>query len=338
MKWLKRLVLVLALLVVAAIVALLTVNPNHFKPLIEHAVLETTGRTLSLDGDLSLTWFPSLGLEFGPTRLGNPTGFGESPFARIERAVLRVDLVPLLQGALQIHELEIRGLTLDLQVDGEGKTNWRDLVLLFASESEQANGAALPVTLAGITVEDAALHFNDAVTDLDFSIAPIGLSTGPVALGEPVDLVLEFDASSTTPPVDAHFRVETTSRIDPGPVLTLADLKAAFSAEGEGLPLTLKEGQVAGTVAVDLNTREVSATPLQGVIVAASPEGVEVQIASTATGNGNLNTYRFELSDLRVNLDATGLPLADRWFSGSLASAITVDAAAKNRSRSTGHG
>lgn len=329
MKWLKRLILISALLLIAAVTALLTVNPNHFKPVIERAVQDATNRTLSLDGDLSLSWFPSIGLELGPTRLGNPPGFGQTPFARIERAILRVEFLPLLQATLRVVELDIRGLKLDLQVDDNGQTNWRDLVLLFASESEQASGAPLPVTLAGITVQDAALHFNDAVTDLDFSIAPIGLTTGPIVVGEPVDLALVFDASSATPPVDAHIRVETQSRFDPGPVLTLDDLKIAFSAQGEGLPLSLKEGQVTGTVAVDLNERTVSVTPLEGVVFAASPDGVEVQIASTATGTGDLDTYRFSLSNLRVNLDATGLPLADRWFSGTLSGAIAVDAAAR---------
>ncbi|MEA3412438.1 MAG: AsmA family protein [Pseudomonadota bacterium] len=325
MKWLRRLVLFLVFAVLAIVVALLTVDPNHFKPVIEQSVHRATGRSLTLEGDLKLNWFPSIGLELGSARIGNSTGFGEKPFARIDQAILRVGLIPLLEGKLEVRKLDIRGLTLNLQVDENGRTNWRDLIPLFTGDP--GAGAPLAITLDGVTVTDAAYHFRDAASDLDFAVAPIALTTGPIVMGEPVALSLEFNARSATPPVDAHIQAETMASIDAGPVLKFDALKLSFEAGGEGLPLTLKEGQIAGTVAVDLEKRTLSATPLKGVVVATSPQGVEIQLAATATGTGDLATYRFALQDIRVNLDATGLPLADRWFSGNLESAVAVDVA-----------
>ena len=54
--------LVLLLIIVVAIVAA-TFDPNQYKPQIVELVKERTGRTLTMDGRIGLTFFPKVGAE-----------------------------------------------------------------------------------------------------------------------------------------------------------------------------------------------------------------------------------------------------------------------------------
>jgi len=104
----------------------LFVNPNDYKGRIEQQVKTTTGRDLTLKGDIKLSVFPWIALELGPASLGNPEGFGTEPFLSVEKVALRVKLLPLLHKELQIGRIEIDGLDLRLKKNAAGKGNWQD--------------------------------------------------------------------------------------------------------------------------------------------------------------------------------------------------------------------
>jgi AsmA protein len=123
-------VMLIAIAAIAAVTAVtlvgvrLFVNPNDYKARLAAAVTQSTGRELDIEGDLKLSVFPWIGLEIGRARLGNTPGFGPAPLAAIQGASLRVRLLPLLAGRLEVGRLEIDGLDLDLQRDAEGRGNW----------------------------------------------------------------------------------------------------------------------------------------------------------------------------------------------------------------------
>ena len=58
----------LALVVAAGAVFVMTFDPNRYKGDIERIVQERTGRTLKLSGDLAVAVWPSLGAKVGPER------------------------------------------------------------------------------------------------------------------------------------------------------------------------------------------------------------------------------------------------------------------------------
>ena len=71
------------LIVAAAIIIPLVVDPNDYKDEIVSKVKETTGRDLKIQGDIGLSVFPWLGLELGALELSNAKGFGDAPFADV---------------------------------------------------------------------------------------------------------------------------------------------------------------------------------------------------------------------------------------------------------------
>jgi hypothetical protein len=56
----------LLLIVAAAVILPMVVDPNDFKDEISQAVESKTGRVLAIEGDIGLSVFPWLGLAIGP--------------------------------------------------------------------------------------------------------------------------------------------------------------------------------------------------------------------------------------------------------------------------------
>ena len=127
MRMLKVLALAVGGLVVLLLILLLAVrffiNPNDYKDRIARVVKNSTGRELSLPGEIKLSVLPWIALELGPATLGNPPGFGDEPFAAVKHMALRVRLLPLLRRQLEIGRIEVDGLDLRLRKNASGRGN-----------------------------------------------------------------------------------------------------------------------------------------------------------------------------------------------------------------------
>ena len=69
--------IIFTLVIVAAIVLPLLVDPNDFRDDIGQAVKKQTGRDLTIEGDLKLSVIPWLGVEVGRASLSNAPGLGD---------------------------------------------------------------------------------------------------------------------------------------------------------------------------------------------------------------------------------------------------------------------
>src|SRR5215813_1822048 len=95
LKWMIWILggLVLLLVVVIAIVAA-TFDPNDYKPQLVNFVKERTGRTLTMDGRIGLTFFPKIGAQVEKVTLSEPGN--AKVFAKIDEARVALALLPLL--------------------------------------------------------------------------------------------------------------------------------------------------------------------------------------------------------------------------------------------------
>ena len=130
-----------ALLVVAAAIVATTFDPNDYKSVATDAFAARTGRTLSIDEDLRLDYFPWLAVETGGVTVGSAPAFAEAgqPFATARRVAARVKLLPLLSRRVEIGAVEVEGLTLNLARDADLRGNWEDLL---EAAAEPPGGAA----------------------------------------------------------------------------------------------------------------------------------------------------------------------------------------------------
>ncbi len=119
LKWISwGLAALTVLLLLGIAVLVLLVDPNGFKPRIEAAVREATGREFALVGDIDLKFFPWLALRTGEGRFGNPPGFAGEPMATWRNAQLGVKLFPLLRGDLVVDRIRLEGADVRLTLQG----------------------------------------------------------------------------------------------------------------------------------------------------------------------------------------------------------------------------
>lgn len=213
--------LVILFVAAAALVASLF-DPNDYKGVAADTFTARTGRTLAIDGDLTLSYFPWLAVETGGITVGNAADFAGSPepFATVERAAARVKLLPLLlRREVEIGTVELDGLRLNLARDATGRGNWQDLADAASApgsgEPSAASAGAQSFALEGIRVRNGAISWRENTTELKYSVTGLNLATGSIGGEGPVsgELALAFrdETSGLTASIDAELTAEITA-------------------------------------------------------------------------------------------------------------------------------
>lgn len=172
-----------AIFAVAAIAFFLFFDPNDFREDIAKAVEESTGRELTIDGDVSLHLFPWLAVEIGHTRLGNAPGFGDQPFAEFDRAELSVRLFPLLlRQEVTVGTAELDALRLNFEVNKNGQDNWSDLIAAEEGpETAEGTSGGSSVDISGVDIRDASIRYVDRQTGDSYSLTDVNFGIGRVS-------------------------------------------------------------------------------------------------------------------------------------------------------------
>ena len=114
-----------------------TLDPNDHKELIAGKFRETTGRELTLAGELGLTVFPWFGLTLNDISIANAAGFSATPLLQVGHAEVRIKLLPLLSDEYEIDTVRLDGIKLSLEVADNGNNNWT-----FAVSTDGTDAAA----------------------------------------------------------------------------------------------------------------------------------------------------------------------------------------------------
>ena len=189
-----------ALVLLALVAVGFLVDANDYKEQIVAAVGESTGRELTLEGDLDLKLFPWVSVAVGQASLGNAAGFGDEPFAQINSARLSVKLLPLFSQRVEIGNIELDGLVLRMARDRQGRNNWSDLADGDASADEDqddiavtSDGPAASLNVSGIDFTNAALYFNDAQQDSSVELENLNFRARGVSADKHFPITLQFD-------------------------------------------------------------------------------------------------------------------------------------------------
>ena len=128
----------LVLIVVLGVGALISfVDPNDFKPLISREVKNVTGRDLNINGDISWSFWPNVGLSITKVGLSNPEGFAEKNLLQFNEASLSVAVTPLMSKTLQINKVTLLDARFFMQTLADGRNNLAGLTSSSAEKPEQ---------------------------------------------------------------------------------------------------------------------------------------------------------------------------------------------------------
>src|SRR5262247_2857469 len=249
LKWMVWILggLVLPLVVVIAIVAA-TFDPNDYKPQLVNFVKERTGRTLTMDGRIGLTFFPKIGAQVEKVTLSEPGN--AKVFAKIDEARVALALLPLLSKQVIVDRVTLSGLAVDLVRYKDGRTNFDDLTGQGPKPEKPAEkppattGPPLAIDIGGITLKSSAVGWRDERDGTDLRLSEVNLKTGRLASGVPGKLEFAAKVDGAQPKSNLQVDLETGYRLNfetQGASLSSFDLKARGDAAGlAGLDARLK--------------------------------------------------------------------------------------------------
>src|SRR6266849_3330550 len=220
MKILKTLLLaaggivVLIALVIAIVAA--TFDPNKYKPEIAAAVKDKTGRTLAIEGNLGLSFFPSIGIAVGKTSLSEPNS--GRIFARLEQAKVSLALWPLLSKHVLVDRVTLSWLALDLVQPKGGKSNFEDLAGAPVSTQPTPKAApqrgAMRLDIAGIDIRSSTIGWHDESSGNRFKASVAEFKTGRIASGVPGKLSLSARIEGIKPRASLQIKLSSGYRLD----------------------------------------------------------------------------------------------------------------------------
>lgn len=204
LKWILIAVVTVVLLVVGYVAFILDLN--SFKPVISDKVKEQTGRELTIDGDIGLSIFPTLGLELQGVTLSNIPGEQLPPLLSINQASVGVALTPLLKSELQVESLVVEGAELTMVTLADGRTSVSGLgAESESSESVEPSGESAPAkgasewSLGLFQLNDLKLVNDNRITEIvqTITVTQLQLNDLAPARSAPLKLVVTVDDGSS---------------------------------------------------------------------------------------------------------------------------------------------
>jgi len=259
--------LVIVLVLIAGVISyfMATFNPNEYKPQIIQAVKDKQKRTLKLDGDIRLTFFPSIGAKLENISLSEFKS--DKEFAAIASARVSLALLPLLAKQVVVSEVGLSGVKVRVVKFKDGTTNLDDLIgkqevkEAPQPEAEAKQVSAVKFDIAGVKVEKTELSYHDESTGAQYSLKDLNLKTGRIVNGVPGEINFKAEIKANKPKLDIVTNIQTT--------LTF-DLEKQFyqikgldmQVQGEVLDISKLQIKATGDASANLATQEYKAKKL----------------------------------------------------------------------------
>jgi len=260
---------IVGLIIVAAIAIPLFVDLNDYKPEIEAAVKDKTGRELKLVGDIDVSVFPWLGVSTGKITLSNAQGFMPDYFAVIKESDIKIKLMPLLSKEVEVSTIIFKGLELNLAKNKKGVSNWDDLAgknqpkkaeekVVKVEEKTEAAPALAALMIGGLSIEDAQIHWDDQQAGQQVIIKDFNLKTGKIALNEAIDIKLSLFVDNKKPALTEALALTTELVIDDSmQLIQLKNTKINSATKGVMVPNGAFDVQLLSQIAIDLKQESV---------------------------------------------------------------------------------
>jgi AsmA protein len=299
LKIIFSIIAIIIVLIVAAIVILpLVVDPNDFKPEIQAAVKDSTGRDLLIEGDLQLSVFPWLGVSTGKLSLSNAPGFADKVFAEIAESNVKVKLLPLLSKELEVSRVVLKGLVLNLAKNKQGVSNWDDLTKKDGASAtstatdvsaEKSVSPLAALAIGGISIEQAKISWDDRQQDQYVEINDFNFTTGKLTFDQAIDLDLSLTVVNKEPELTESIVFSSdlvvNEQLD---IFKLNAFNLKSITKGKGIPGEVLKVDLLAEIAIDLTQQTLNIAGLKlntaGLTVTADINGTGIKDKPVFTG------------------------------------------------------
>ena len=154
---LKMITAVIGVVVVAVVLYLLFADLSKYRPTIENAVAEATGREFRINGTLELDVLPSPSIVMEDVTLTNAEWGSDRLMLKIGHLSARVGLWSLLSGPVEVREFRLRDTSALLETNADGAGNWEMAPAEAETEPKPESGdAELPLIIEYAEIRNAA--------------------------------------------------------------------------------------------------------------------------------------------------------------------------------------
>jgi len=231
-KWILYFLLALVLLIMIAAIALVNiVNPNDYKTLIEKNFYQSTGRNLTISGNIAWEFFPSLGFSMGAASIQNPAGYSsDQPFASISSIQISLEPWSLIHKEILIENISINGLVLNLIEKSATENNWTFNISgntsgNISDQSNQAsqsnsasNSAALPLFLGinNFQILHSEINFSGLEASQNWNLKSLNISASHFSFKQVFPVKIQGDFIGQAPlkillDLNANIQIEPNS-------------------------------------------------------------------------------------------------------------------------------
>lgn len=303
LKWVFGVVVTLALLILLAVLIIPKVfDPNDHRDLIVEKVKEATNRDLKLDGDLSISVFPWLGVKTQGLSFSQPSEIGGEMIA-VETAQLRLKLLPLLSKQVQIDTVVLDKPLLRMVTLKNGIDSFSGL---FDEESEELEGEAavsaeqnsddfdVAIVIQGIQINDAQVIIDDQSEGQRYEISGFNLDTGNLIGSQLAAISASGILKDSSNPIDTKFEFDGKARIDTDTFdIEAADMVLSANLGEDKVQVSIDTVSFTQSQRADINGLTVKWTGAQSATVATPSMQLDLEkqtanIANTTIAMGDL--------------------------------------------------
>jgi len=219
--FIKITAVIIAIMVLIVVAATQLISTEDIVKQVSIQVKESTGRTLSIDGDQELSFFPSLSLVLNNVRFANSSQGSKPDMATLEQLNIHIPWLSIFSGELNVDKFVIVNPDILLETSVEGKPNWQfDITTPDINNNNAAKSVdtgkstetALPdnfdISLGQVEVQGGKLTILDHQNKTTQTIDQLDLAVLLPSLKQPLnvsgrvrymDKLFELESSITTP-------------------------------------------------------------------------------------------------------------------------------------------
>ena len=300
-----------AAVVVAIVAIVFAIDPNDYKDDIRQAAKDATGRDLTIEGDIGLELGLTVGLSIDGVRFANAAWGSQPDMLRAKEVAVRVAILPLISGALDVKGLTIRDAEILLETDAQGRSNaeFGDADAAGGkapagdSPAGGGGGNAVSIAINNVVIENATVTVRNGVDKSVTVLVVKALNASGSGTDAPldIDLAAELTMNGSKLPLELKGTVGAPATLMAGnrpfPVdLTGSALGFEFKAKG-----AINEPATMTGIALAI---EASAKDLSGLKPFAGdslPTASPFSFAGNVTGGGK----KFAVNGLALKLGST---------------------------------
>jgi AsmA protein len=247
-----RILIAVIVAVVIGLIALVAILPGEkIAAIAADQVKAKTGRDLTFEGEVGLSWYPVLGVSTGKVTFGNAPWSTNGPMFSAQKATIGVDVPAALAGNIRIKKIELVAPDILLEQTADGQSNWDIDVATTASTTEvSTNGVTSnSFELESLVIRGARLRYI-VQGETPLEINALSANMAWPERGKPAEITL------TATPADTPVTLTTTvaqlggfldgSISDLSAELTAAKGRVTFAGRAGNAP------EAAGKVTADL--------------------------------------------------------------------------------------